>query len=163
MTLVMIFHVSGSFPLHADWQKSNSSVDGEPQGNWRRNSNSRDVVATLLPFPAPPPEWPEWPGELAHRLSRDNIAWTARRICMGQNYFISWQKLRIINNYFQYRSLTSSLLLVLVLVVSCTKVDFSKKLGIPVAPGKFCRKPPLEVRSRAFFPSLSIQRKAETE
>ena len=134
MTLVMIFHVSGSFPLHADWQKSNSSVDGEPQGNWGRNSNSRDVVATLLPFPAPPPEWPEWPGELAHRLSRDNIAWTARRICMGQNYFISWQKLRIIKNYFQYRSLTSSLLLVLVLVVSCTKVDFSKKLGIPVVP-----------------------------
>ena len=26
-----------SFPLHADWQKSDSSVDGEPQGNWRRS------------------------------------------------------------------------------------------------------------------------------
>ena len=30
-----------SFPLRADWRKSNSSVDGEPQGNWRWNSNSR--------------------------------------------------------------------------------------------------------------------------
>ena len=31
---------SCSFPLRADWRKSDSSVDGEPQGNWRRNSNS---------------------------------------------------------------------------------------------------------------------------
>ena len=37
---------SGSFPLRADWRKSDSSVDGEPQGNWRQNSNSRDVVAS---------------------------------------------------------------------------------------------------------------------
>ena len=34
------------FPLRVDWRKSDSSVDGEPQGNWRRNSNSRDVVAS---------------------------------------------------------------------------------------------------------------------
>ena len=52
-------------------RNSNSSVDGEPQGIERRNSNSRDVVATLLPFPAPPPEWLV---KLAHRRSRDNIA-----------------------------------------------------------------------------------------
>ena len=32
---------SRSFSLPADWRKSDSSVDGEPQGNWRRNSNSR--------------------------------------------------------------------------------------------------------------------------
>ena len=51
---------SRSFPLRADWRKSDRSVDGEPQGNWRQNSNSRDVV----PFPVPPPERP---GELAHR------------------------------------------------------------------------------------------------
>ena len=37
---------SGSFPLRADWRKSDSSVDGEPQGNCRQNSNSRDVVAS---------------------------------------------------------------------------------------------------------------------
>ena len=40
---------SCSFPLCADWQKSDSSVDGEPQGNWGWNSNSRDVVAINSP------------------------------------------------------------------------------------------------------------------
>ena len=45
--------------IRADWWKSDSSVDGEPQGNWR------DVVASS-PFPAPPPERP---GEPAPRLS----------------------------------------------------------------------------------------------
>ena len=42
-----------SFPLRADWQKSDSSVDREPQGNWRRNSNSRDVVASSPSFSLP--------------------------------------------------------------------------------------------------------------
>ena len=28
----------------------NLTVDGEPQGNWRWNSNSRDVVATPPPY-----------------------------------------------------------------------------------------------------------------
>ena len=37
---------SRSFPLRADWWKSDCSVDGEPQGNWRWNSNSRDVIAS---------------------------------------------------------------------------------------------------------------------
>ena len=32
--------------IRAYWRKSNSSVDGEPQGNWKWNSNSRDVVAS---------------------------------------------------------------------------------------------------------------------
>ena len=43
-----------SFPLRADWWKSNHSVDGEPQGNWRWNSNSRDVIICKLPFLFPP-------------------------------------------------------------------------------------------------------------
>ena len=30
-------------PLCAEWRKSDSSVDGEPQRNWRCNSNSGDV------------------------------------------------------------------------------------------------------------------------
>ena len=56
MTLVMTslpWHVffnvclhSRLFPLCADWRKSNCSVDGEPQGNWRWNSSPRDVVAS---------------------------------------------------------------------------------------------------------------------
>ena len=41
--------------------------NGEPQGNWRWNSNSRerDVVASPPFFSRPPPQRP---GELAHRL-----------------------------------------------------------------------------------------------
>ena len=59
------FH-SCLFLLHADWQKSDSSVDGELQGNWRWNLNSRDTIASSFPSPALPPERP---GKLAHRLS----------------------------------------------------------------------------------------------
>ena len=33
--------------------KSDTSVDGEPQGNWRWNSNSRDVVASSPSFSRP--------------------------------------------------------------------------------------------------------------
>ena len=51
------------FPLRADWRRSDSSVDGE-SGNHKGigggidggNSNSRGVVASSRPFPAPPPE-----------------------------------------------------------------------------------------------------------
>ena len=39
-----------SFPLRADWRKSDSSVDGE---KWRWNSNSRDVVASTPSFCRP--------------------------------------------------------------------------------------------------------------
>ena len=60
ITLGACFHVffnvclhSRSFPLRADWRKSDSSVDGEPQGNWRWNSNSRDVVASSPSFSRP--------------------------------------------------------------------------------------------------------------
>ena len=44
---------SRQFPLHVDWRKSDSPVDGEPQGNWRQNSNSRDVVANSPFFSHP--------------------------------------------------------------------------------------------------------------
>ena len=33
--------ISRSFPLRTDWRKSDSSVDGEPRGNWRWSSNSK--------------------------------------------------------------------------------------------------------------------------
>ena len=45
-----------SFPLRADWRKSESSVDGEPQGNWRLNLNSRDLVASSLSFSKKAPQ-----------------------------------------------------------------------------------------------------------
>ena len=57
ITLGACFHVflnvylhSCSFPLRADWRKLDSSVDGEPQGNWKQNSNSRDVVTSSPSF-----------------------------------------------------------------------------------------------------------------
>ena len=43
---------SRPFSLCADWRESDSSVNGQPQGNWRRNSNSRDVVASSPSFSA---------------------------------------------------------------------------------------------------------------
>ena len=59
-TLGVCFHVfssgclhSRSFPLRVDWRKSDSSVDGEPQLNWRWNSNSGDVVASSPSFSHP--------------------------------------------------------------------------------------------------------------
>ena len=41
------------FLLRSPWRKSDSSVDREPQGNWRWNSNSRDIVASSPSFPRP--------------------------------------------------------------------------------------------------------------
>ena len=38
------------FLLRTDWHEFDRSVDGEPQGNWRWNSNSRDVVASSPSF-----------------------------------------------------------------------------------------------------------------
>ena len=60
-----------SFLLHADWRKYDSSVDREPQGNWRWNSNSRDVVASSSSFSSPAARGPV---ELALRLpSQDQV------------------------------------------------------------------------------------------
>ena len=41
---------SRSSTLHADWRKSDSSVDGERQENWRRNSNSKGVIVSPTSF-----------------------------------------------------------------------------------------------------------------
>ena len=60
MTSLPLAHVffnvrlhSCSFPLRTDWRKSESSVDGEPQGNWKWNSNSRDMAASSPSFSRP--------------------------------------------------------------------------------------------------------------
>ena len=45
-----VFLHSCSSQLRGDWRKSYSSVDGEPQGNWRWNSNSREVLASSPSF-----------------------------------------------------------------------------------------------------------------
>ena len=57
---MFVYILAYNFPLFADLWKSDSSVDREPQGNWRWNLNSSHVVVqALLPFPALPPECPE--------------------------------------------------------------------------------------------------------
>ena len=66
ITLGVCFHVfsnvfllhSHSLQLDTERRKSDSSVEREPPGN----SNSRDMVASSSPFPAP---LTESPGELA--------------------------------------------------------------------------------------------------
>ena len=50
---------SRSSLLRADWRKFGSPVDGEPPGNWRRNSYSRDVVASS-PFFSRPADSAPW-------------------------------------------------------------------------------------------------------
>ena len=54
----LCFH-SCLFLLHADWQKSDSSVDREPWGNWRWNSNSNDIVASSPSFSCPAARAPQ--------------------------------------------------------------------------------------------------------
>ena len=76
ITLGVCFHVFfnffflhlHSFQLHTERQKSDSSVDREPPGN----SNSRDMVASSSPFPAPLTESPR---ELARRLLNSEIVY----------------------------------------------------------------------------------------
>ena len=63
-----------SFPLHTDWQKSDSSVDGYPQANWRWNSNSRDVVASSLSFSLPT-------ARASQRACSETSLWWTLRVC----------------------------------------------------------------------------------
>ena len=51
--LLMFVYIFLLFLLFAGWGKSDSSVDGEPQGSWRWNSNSRDVMASSPWFSRP--------------------------------------------------------------------------------------------------------------
>ena len=53
ITLVTRFSI-GSFPLRADWGKSDSSFDGEPQGNWRWMEFKFQRRSCKLSFPFPP-------------------------------------------------------------------------------------------------------------
>ena len=63
-----------SFPLHTDWQKSDSSVDGYPQANWRWNSNSTDVVASSLSFSLPT-------ARASQRACSETSLWWTLRVC----------------------------------------------------------------------------------
>ena len=51
--LLMFVYIFLLFLLFADWGKSDSSVDGEPQGSWRWKSNSRDVIVISPWFSRP--------------------------------------------------------------------------------------------------------------
>ena len=81
LPLARVFTVclhSHSFPLRAEWQKSESSVDREPQGNRRWNSNSKHVVANSLSFSRP-------------------VARASRRACSQSDVFFCLQVDRPIN------------------------------------------------------------------
>ena len=49
----MFVYIRARFRFALISGKSDTSVDGEPQGNWRWNSNSRDVVASSPSFSRP--------------------------------------------------------------------------------------------------------------
>ena len=78
--------------LRADWRKSDSSVNAEPQGNWRWNSNSREVVASSPSFSRPTTCVPR---ELACRLhfncsSITSIDWLCCKLgtCASRETFL---------------------------------------------------------------------------
>jgi len=48
-----------SFLLRTDWRKFDSSVNREQQGNWRLNSNSRDLVGSSPSFSCPATRVPQ--------------------------------------------------------------------------------------------------------
>ena len=58
MTLVMTSNTN-TFTNTLIGQKSDCSVDGEQQGNWRWNSNSRDLIASSPSFSRPAARAPE--------------------------------------------------------------------------------------------------------
>ena len=49
----MFVYIRARFRFALISGKSDTSDDGEPQGNWRWNSNSRDVVASSPSFSRP--------------------------------------------------------------------------------------------------------------
>ena len=59
---------SGSFPIRADWRRSDSSVDGKLQGNWRQNSIPKDVVASSPSFSHPTARAPRRACSQANKL-----------------------------------------------------------------------------------------------
>ena len=76
ITLSLLFQCLFTFQLfllYADWWKSDISDNREPQGNWRRISNSRDTVASSLSFSR---SAPEHPGELVRRFGLRSEALT---------------------------------------------------------------------------------------
>ena len=67
-----------SFVLCTDWWTYDSWADEEPQGNWRWNSNSRDVVASFPSFTHPAARTPwraaTW-GQVIHSALRRENRW----------------------------------------------------------------------------------------
>ena len=75
------FHLR-SFPLHVDWRKSDRSVDEEPQGKWRWNSNSRDAVASSPSFSNPAARAPR----RASTRATESTAWNPE----SKTVWITW-------------------------------------------------------------------------
>ena len=71
--------------IRADWRKSDSSVDGEPQGIWRWNSNSGDIVASSPFFSRPAVRAPQRACSQARDLTATREAGFAK---VGEGYGI---------------------------------------------------------------------------
>ena len=83
------FH-SHSFTLCADWRKSDSSVDKKPQGNWRWNSNSRDVVASSTSLSRPAARTPR--GACSQAICNGySSAWSKGLVTCLKELCHSWQ------------------------------------------------------------------------
>ena len=74
----LLWHVFFNVCLHsrsllfrADWQKSDNSVDGEPQGSWRLNWNSKDVVTSSPSFSLPAARAPRRACSQAIKVTED--------------------------------------------------------------------------------------------
>jgi len=87
--------------IHADWREFDSSVNGEPQGNWRWNWNSRDVVASSPSFSRPAARAPQ----SACSQATSHLKWsTKQNYCEVSNSkrfcFYSTKKHFILEWYF---------------------------------------------------------------
>ena len=96
MTSLPLAHVfqffflhSRLFPLHADWQKSDSSIEGEPQGNWRWNANSRDVVVSSPSFSHPAARAPQ---RACSQASLMSPKWAMMRSGGEERYQLAWDE-----------------------------------------------------------------------
>ena len=87
--------------IGADWRKSDSTVDGEPQGNWRWNWNSRDEVASSPSFSLPAARAPQ----STFSQASSHLKWpTKQNYCEVTNSkhfcFYSTKKHFILERYF---------------------------------------------------------------
>ena len=99
----MLFNVCSqlsSFPLPADWRKSDSSVDGE---KWRWNSNFRDVVASTFSFSRSATSRAAWRACLQAKRTVDHSTYVTLIICSPLINRMDMKISFISQHHYQYR------------------------------------------------------------